>query len=131
MAVILIVDDETSVRHVLARWIEAAGHDVREADSADAALRDVEIQPPAVVFADIQMPGRDGLWLTAQLRKHHQTTAVVLATAVSTVASRISMQTGVIAYLVKPFTKAAVVEALSLALQWHKDAVISPGGSTP
>jgi len=131
MAVVLIVDDEAPVRHLLARWIEAAGHDVREADSADAALRDIETQPPAVVFSDIQMPGRDGLWLTAELRKHHPTTAVVLATGASTVAPRISMQAGVIAYLVKPFTKAAVVEALSLALQWQKDAVLSPGTSTP
>lgn len=130
MAVILIVDDEAPVRQVLARWIAAAGHDVREADSADAALRDVETQLPAVVFSDIQMPGRDGLWLTAELRRRYPTTAVVLVTGVSTVAPRISMQAGVVAYLIKPFTKAAIVEALSLALQWQKDAGPSSRAST-
>ena len=130
MAVILIVDDEAPVRRVLARWIEAAGHDVREADSADAALRDIEIHPPAVVFSDIQMPGRGGLWLTAQLRKHHSTTAVVLATAVSTVAPRLSMQAGVIAYVVKPFTKASIMDALSLALEWQREPAPSSGATT-
>src|SRR5256885_6728629 len=131
MAVILIVEDDPPVRHVLARWIEAAGHDVREADSADAAPRDVETHPPAVVFSDIQMPGRDGLWLTAELRKRHPTTAVVLATGVGTVPPRIAMQAGGVAYLVKPLTKAPVVEALSPALPWQKDASRKDHSSPP
>jgi len=130
MAVILVVDDEAPVRHVLARWVEGAGHEVREAESAEAALRAVETQLPRVVFSDIQMPGRDGLWLTAELRRRHPATAVVLATGVSTVAPRISMQAGVIAYLVKPFSKASVMEALSLALDWQPEPALSPGATT-
>lgn len=35
---ILVVDDEHSVRQVLARWIQGAGHEILEAESADAAL---------------------------------------------------------------------------------------------
>ena len=69
------------------------------------------------------MPRRDGLWLTAELRKRYQTTAVVLATQVSTVAPRISMQAGVLAYLVKPFSKESVIHALEAALAWHTYAV--------
>ena len=95
MALILIVDDEHSVRRVLARWIQGAGHEIVEADPPDAALEVMEKQPATVVFSDIQMPKRDGLWLTAELRKRYQTTAVVLATQVSTVAPRISMQAAV------------------------------------
>jgi CheY-like chemotaxis protein len=53
MAVILIVDDEHSVRQVLARWIQGAGHEILEAESADAALEVMEKQPAAVVFCDI------------------------------------------------------------------------------
>ena len=72
MALILIVDDEHSVRQVLARWIQGAGHEIVEAESADAALQVMEKQPAAVVFSDIQMPRHDGLWLTAELRKRYQ-----------------------------------------------------------
>src|SRR6185436_3692803 len=107
------------VRQVLARWIASAGHTVREAESAAAALAEAENHEPAVVFCDVQMPGRDGVWLTGELRKRHPATAVVLATAFSTIAPRVSMQAGVVAYLVKPFASAAISEALSLALQWH------------
>lgn len=123
MALILIVDDEQSVRQVLARWIQGAGHEILEAESADAALQVMEKQPAAVVFCDIQMPRRDGLWLTAELRKRYRTTAVVLATQVSTVAPQISMQVGVLAYLVKPFSQESVIHALEAALAWHTDTV--------
>src|SRR5207244_4413798 len=120
-----------SVRQVLTRWIESNGHEVRQADSADAALREMETHPAAVVFSDIQMPGRDGLWLTSELRRRYPTTAVVLATSVSTVAPRVSMQAGVLAYLVKPFNRASVTEALAIALKWHDDAVLTPPRVTP
>ena len=123
MALILIVDDEHSVRQVLARWIQGAGHEILEAESANAALEVMEKQPAAVVFSDIQMPRHDGLWLTAELRKRYRTTAVVLATQVSTVAPHISMQAGVLAYLVKPFSQESVIHALKAALAWHTDTV--------
>lgn len=121
MALILIVDDEHGVRQVLSRWIQGAGHETVEAESADAALQVMERQPAAVVFSDIQMPRRDGLWLTAELRKRYRTTAVVLATSVSTVAPSVSMQSGVLAYVVKPFSRESVLRALEAAYAWHTE----------
>ena len=125
MALILVVDDESSVRRLLARWIQGAGHEIMEADSADAALEVMESRPAAVVFSDIQMPRRDGLWLTAEVRQRYPTTAVVLATSVTSVAPQISMQVGVLAYLVKPFDQRSVLGALEVALRWHTDTVAS------
>lgn len=123
MALILIVDDEANVRQVLKRWIEKSGHEVLEVESADAALQIMEKRPADVVFCDIQMPEHDGLWLTIELRKRHANSAVVLATAISTVAPRTSMQAGVLAYLVKPFNRESVIDALEGALAWHADIV--------
>lgn len=123
MALILIVDDEQSVRQVLVRWIQKAGHETVEAEAADVALEVMEKHAAAVVFSDVQRPGRDGLWLTAELRKRYPTTAVVLATLVSTIAPTFSLQAGVMAYLVKPFDQRAVLHALRVALAWHRDTV--------
>ena len=125
MALILTVDDQYNVREVLVRWIKRAGHETLEAESANAALDVMGTQPVAVVFSDVQMPGRDGLWLTAELRKRYPTTAVVLATQVSTVAPQITMQAGVLAYLVKPFSQESVMRALETALSWHTNAVVA------
>ncbi len=122
MSRILIVDDETAVRQVLNRWLTAARYEVSEAENADAALEVMAATPAAVVLSDVQMPGHDGLWLTAELRKRYPGTAVILATGVSTVPANISMQAGVLAYLVKPFRSHDVLEAVKSAIAWHDDA---------
>jgi len=126
MAAVLIVDDEQVVRQVLLRWLKATGHEIYEAESADAALQFLERQPVSVVFSDIQMPGHDGIWLTTEIRKRYPATAVVLATAVSTIPPRFSMQAGVLAYIVKPFDHKAVLDALATALDWNSHAGKGP-----
>jgi DNA-binding NtrC family response regulator len=126
MAVVLIVDDEQVVRQILSRCLQPTGHEIYEADSADTALQFLEKLPAAVVFSDIQMPGHDGIWLTTEIRKRYPATAVVLATAVSTIAPRFSMQAGVLAYLVKPFTQQAVLDGFAKALEWHSKADTAP-----
>ena len=122
MAPILIVDDEPSIRHLVGRWLGDAGYSFVEAESADAALAAMAEAPAAVVFCDVQMPGHDGIWLTRQLRAQYPTTAVVLATGITNVPPNVSMQSGVLAYLVKPFRRDTVLEALQQALHWHEDA---------
>lgn len=123
MARILIVDDEPSMREILSRIVVAAGHDAAEAGTAEDAIEAMAASPAAVAFCDVEMPGRGGLWLTAELRKRHPAVAVVLATGVSTLPPAISLRSGVVAYLLKPFSRAQVIEALDQALAWHEQAV--------
>lgn len=123
---ILIVDDEPGVRRLLTRCLEDLGHEIFEAESAEAALVAMAAAPMAVVFCDIQMPGKDGLWLTMEIRKRYPVAAVVLATSVSTVPPRISLQSGVLAYLVKPFQRERVRDAANIALAWHEGAAGAP-----
>jgi DNA-binding NtrC family response regulator len=130
MAAILVVDDEAPIRQLLVRWIQGAGHQAIEAESAEAALLEMQRREAAVVFTDIHMPGHDGRWLTAELRTRHPQTAVVLATARDDIEPQVSLQFGVMAYLVKPFTQAAVLAALASALAWREDAARSPHAQT-
>lgn len=119
MAQILVVDDEFRVRELLAKGVRRLGHEVEEAESADAALIALDRRSADVVFTDVQMPGHDGRWLTSEVRRRYPYTAVILATTVSTVEPQISMQWGVVSYLVKPFTMEDVSVALTLAIDWH------------
>jgi len=125
MAFVLVVDDEADVRQLLGQVVSKAGHDVAEADSSDAALRVMEQRAADVVFTDIQMPGRDGRWLTLELRKRYPQTSVVLATSVADLEPSITLRFGVLSYLVKPFDLSAVREALKTAVDWHDQAVAS------
>lgn len=129
MATVLVVDDERSIRQLLGRWLSDAGYSYSEAENADAALVAMEAQPADVVFCDVQMTGRDGLWLTRELRSRYPTSAVVLATGLATVPPSVSMQSGVLAYLVKPFRRETVLDALRRALAWHEEA--AAGRSEP
>lgn len=122
MSHVLIVDDEAGIRRILRRWIADAGHEVGEADSAATALQALEARPADVVFCDVQMPGdHDGLWLTGEVRRRYPMSAVVLATGVSTVPPRISLQAGVIAYLIKPFEHRRLLDSLETAVKWNED----------
>lgn len=125
MAKVLIVDDEPRVRELMRRQLEHSGHELFDAEDAQAALDAMAQTPCDVIFCDIQMPGRDGLWLTAELRKLYPMSAVVLATGVSSVPPKVSMQAGVLAYLVKPFTRQALLTSLATAVQWVDDTKAS------
>jgi putative two-component system response regulator len=120
---VLIVDDETSVRELMARWLVSGGYDVRTAATAEEALQRVHDRPPAVALCDIRMPGHDGLWLAHQIRHDAPETAVIMATGVQDVGSAVtSLRQGVIDYLTKPFGRDRLRESVGRGIEWHKSA---------
>ena len=125
MAQLLIVDDESAMRKLIRLCVEGRGHEAREAGDAQTALAALAEKPADVVFVDVQMPGEDGVWLTGQIRNTYPLTAVILATGVSTLAPSTTMRAGVMAYLVKPFKAAALLDALMVALAWHDEVEAS------
>src|SRR3954470_25075857 len=120
---VLVVDDETGVRELLARWLASGGYDVRTAANAEQGLQHVQDRNPAVARCDIRMPGHDGLWLAHQIRQESPETAVIMATGVQDVGSAVtSLRQGVIDYLTKPFGRDRLRESVSRGLEWHKAA---------
>ncbi len=126
---ILIVDDEAPIRLFLGKWLEKSGARIREAEDSESALAALAEAPADVVFSDVQMPGRDGLWLTAEIRRRYPQTAVVLATGVTSVPPAVSLRAGVMAYLVKPLSQKRVLDALDTAQRWHDETVAN--GASP
>src|SRR5436190_1079358 len=66
---ILVVDDDASTRELLAEILAHCHAHVETADSARAALECVVQHPPALIIADIGMPGEDGLSMMGRLRR--------------------------------------------------------------
>ena len=123
---VLVVDDETGVRELMARWLVSGGYDVRTAATADEALDRVHDRAPAVALCDIRMPGHDGLWLAHQIRNDAPETAVIMATGVQDLGSAVtSLRQGVIDYLTKPFGRDRLRESVSRGLEWHRAALDS------
>lgn len=120
MTHVLIVEDEAPVRRLLQRWAQTEGTEVVTAESAEEALEVAGASAPAVAFCDYHLPGKDGLWLARQLRLTQPDTAVVMATAVMDSEVAMSgLNAGAIDYLIKPFTRERMSEALRWALFTH------------
>lgn len=123
MSSVLIVDDEPPMREILRRWLAPAGYDTREAPDAETALDLLTLSASDVVLCDVTMPGHDGLWLVQRLRERFPTLAVVLVTGVDTVPATVSLQGGVVEYLVKPVEPGRLLAAVSRAVEWHQRAL--------
>jgi len=122
MTRILIVDDELPMRRLLHNWVEAADVGVLEAGSAEEGLALVASEgTPAVALCDIRLPGNDGLWLAEQLRVSHPETAVIMTTGVNEFDAAVtSLHAGVVDYLVKPFSREQMTQALNRGLFAHR-----------
>ena len=110
MRKVLIVDDEPSVRFVLARTCERAGVPHVEAGSAEAAREELARHGTGrhggigLVLLDVRLPGDDGFTLLGELSGRSDSPFVVVMTAEDTMRSAVeAMKRGAADYLGKPF----------------------------
>ena len=114
---ICVIDDDSSIRWVLEKALGGAGLPVKGYESADSALRAINVQEPAVVLTDIRMPGMDGLALLEQLNSHYPDLPVIIMTAHSDLDSAVSAyKGGAFEYLPKPFDIDEAVALVNRAL---------------
>ncbi|BDG03387.1 sigma-54-dependent transcriptional regulator [Anaeromyxobacter oryzae] len=109
MRKVLIVDDEPSVRFVLARTCERAGVPFEEAGSAEEARDKLRASGGGrdgigLVLLDIRLPGDDGFKLLGEIGGRSDSPFVVVMTAEDTMRSAVeAMKRGAADYLGKPF----------------------------
>ncbi|KRG71986.1 chemotaxis protein CheY [Pseudoxanthomonas dokdonensis] len=102
---IWVVDDDRSVRFVLATALRDAGYEVDGFDSAAAALQALRQRgAPDLLFTDVRMPGDDGLVLLDKLKTSHPQLPVIVMSAYTDVASTAgAFRGGAHEFLSKPF----------------------------
>ncbi len=100
---ILVVDDEEPIRKGLARIVSGLGHTVDLAADAETALQIALERTPDLVITDLQLPGRSGIDLIADLNDHGIESTTVVLTAHGTIDSAVeATRRGVYDYLTKP-----------------------------
>ncbi|MGO9961471.1 MAG: response regulator transcription factor [Solirubrobacteraceae bacterium] len=110
---VLVVDDDPSLRRMLARTLAAEGFDVTLASDGGAALAATERSAPDVIVLDVAMPAVDGLSVCRRLRGRGLPTPILMLTARDAVADRVAgLEAGADDYLVKPFAIAELVARL-------------------
>jgi response regulator RpfG family c-di-GMP phosphodiesterase len=120
---VLIVDDEEPLRKLLQHWVEAEGATTIEAGNAEDAFALAQSGgAPAVALCDIRLgDGKDGLWLAEQLHLTFPETVVLMTTGVLEFDAAVnSLQSGVMDYLVKPFSRERLTDAVKRACLAHQ-----------
>jgi putative two-component system response regulator len=100
---ILIVDDESSLRSLLSRWLADDGWHCLSATNALQALDVLKQNCVQVVTSDMNMPGQNGLWLLEKINKLYPDISVLMLTAALDTQRAIEALTkGAGGYLLKP-----------------------------
>ena len=114
---VLVVDDESSIRELLAKTLALAEYDVDTAPDGRAALERLRLGNYDLLIADLKMPGMDGLTLIREAKRMKEDLPVIIITGFSTESSAIeAVNLGVAGYLTKPFRVPQVLAAAARAL---------------
>ena len=117
-SLVAIVDDDESVRESLPDLVRQFGFAVRAFSSAKAFLASEVVSETRCLILDIAMPGMSGPELQQELLRRRQEIPIVFITANGdrTVRPRLLAQ-GAVECLFKPFSEAALLDALNAALR--------------
>ncbi len=114
---VLVVDDEASIRDLLAKTLALAEYDVDVAPDGRSALERMRMYPYDLLIADLKMPGMDGLTVIREAKRYRADLPVLIITGFSTESSAIeAVNLGVAGYLTKPFRVPQVLAAAAKAL---------------
>ena len=110
MTTVLVVDDDPTVREVVATYLRRDGLEVLEAADGPAALEADAASTPDLVVLDLMLPGLDGLEVFRRLRARRGGVPVVMLTARGDEADRVlGLEVGADDYVAKPFSPRELV----------------------
>ena len=114
---VLVVDDDLSVRRALSRLLRAEGYEVRAFATAAAFLAEPLPAPPACLVLDVRLPDMSGLELQRRLAvRAPRLPVVVISGHANAIVREQALAAKALAFLGKPFDDAALLGAVSDAL---------------
>lgn len=114
---LLLVDDDPAIRRSLSETLCEEGHEVRAAQSAEAALAQLADYAPDLVLSDIRMPGDSGVELLQRIKERAPSVDVILMTAYDDMPTVVrAMRQGAFDFLVKPLQLQELQTVLNRAL---------------
>ncbi|WP_440997687.1 phosphate regulon transcriptional regulator PhoB [Arhodomonas sp. SL1] len=119
-ASILIVEDESPIREMIAMGLGRAGFEVRHAESAEDAEAALRLSRPDLVLLDWMLPGRSGLELARELKRRpeYKDIPIVMLTARGEEEDRVrGLDTGADDYISKPFSPRELIARIKAVLR--------------
>jgi two-component system response regulator PilR (NtrC family) len=101
---LLVVDDELSMRELLAIMLRKSGYEVVLADGGEAAIEALQREVFDLVVTDLRMRTIDGLGVLRAAKEHAPQTVVLVVTAYASTETAVeAMKLGAYDYITKPF----------------------------
>jgi two-component system NtrC family response regulator len=115
---VLLVEDESAQRRLIAEILGREGYSVQEAGTVEEALAALDAEVPDLVLCDWRIPGGDGGELLDEVRRRVLGCAFVVMTAYGSIAHAVeAIRRGADDYLGKPFEREALVLAVRRVLR--------------
>jgi two-component system nitrogen regulation response regulator NtrX len=118
---LLIVDDEPNTLASLSRAFRLAGHEAVVCDNAERALELAKSQSFDLIFSDVVMPKRDGLWLLEELKKQCVAAPVVMMSGQAHIEMAVqATRLGALDFLEKPISSEKLLLTIDNVLKLRR-----------
>src|ERR671921_2439141 len=117
---ILIVDDETDIRRLIAGILQDEGYGTREAADGRSALEGLKARRPSLVILDVWLQNSelDGLDLLAIMKREHPLVPVVMISGHGTIETAVqAIKLGAYDFIEKPFKADRLLLVLDRAIE--------------
>jgi DNA-binding response OmpR family regulator len=126
---LLIVEDDPSLREVMRLGLEGDGFRVVAAEDGPSSLLAFASQRPDLVLLDVMLPGLDGFAVCRELRKFSLAPIIMLTARASTSDVVEGLEAGADDYITKPFEFPELIARARSALR-RATATAPPGGGS-
>ncbi|MEG1564437.1 MAG: sigma-54 dependent transcriptional regulator [Bacteroides sp.] len=118
MSKILIVDDESQIRQLLARMLELEGYEVCQAGDCRTGMKQLEGQVPEVVLCDVFLPDGNGVDFVLALKKAAPNIEIILLTAHGNIPDGVqAIKNGAFDYITKGDDNNKIIPLVSRAME--------------
>ena len=122
---VLVVEDEASIREMVALNLKMAGWDVLEAESAEAALELLSKNPGCdAALLDVMLPGMNGFSLCETIRRDDTEIGIIILSAKGQEEDKVrGLSIGADDYITKPFSVSELLARLTaLCRRLHRSS---------
>ena len=117
MTRLLVVDDDTNLRHTLGYAFKQEGFEVLTAEDGERALASFRQTRPDLVILDVMLPGRDGFEVARLLRRESDVPIIMLTARDSELDKVVGLEIGADDYLAKPFSTRELIARVRAMLR--------------
>ncbi len=115
---VLVVEDDSALRHTITSTLGALGFEVRDASSGEAGLEELRRHSAEVVLLDLNMPGMGGMQAAAKMRSLYPSLAIIVLTVRDREEDKVlALDAGADDFVTKPFRLPELAARLRAAVR--------------